>query len=166
VVDQIGHDLSATADWGIVDLLVGLLAEIGTWLAAAFVFGGLYAHLPFRQGPAKGAVLSLVFGAGLGLSAGVLEGDSSWLFRWLEMFVFLGLLGFLIDRKTLECHGFYWRELFDVYRVREARFATGYVSTFGLALIGLAQQILSGDASQTITTIVEAAGSAVPDPTG
>lgn len=165
VVNEIGDDLSATADWGVLDLLVGLLAEEATWIVAAFVFGGLYAHLPFQQGPAKGAVLSLVFAAGLGLSAGLLHGDGSWLFRWLQMFLFLGVLGFLIDRRTVEEHGFYWRELFDLYRVREARFAAGYGSTLALALVGVFQQILSGDASQTITALIEAAGGAVPDPT-
>jgi hypothetical protein len=167
VFDRIDDDLSRTAEFGVLDLLVGLSAEGATWIVAAFVLGGLYAHLPSRQGPAKGALLGIAFAASLGLGAEVLpDGDSTWVFRSLEMFLFLGVLGFWIDRRTVEEQGFYWRELFDLYHLRETRFAATYGSTLGLALLGVFQQLVSGDASQTVTALLEAVGGALPDPTG
>jgi hypothetical protein len=71
----------------------------------------------------------------------------------------------VVDRKTVEEQGFYWRVLFDVYHLRELRFAVGYASSVSLALLAVFQQLLSGEASETITALFEAAGGALPDPT-
>jgi Family of unknown function (DUF6185) len=167
VVDRIDDDLSRASEFGVFDLLLGITSEAAFWIVAAFVFGGLYAHLPGRQGPIKGAALGAVFAASLALIAAVSsEGTGAWTFRSLQMLLFLATLGFLIDRKTIEEQRFYWRELFDHYRLRELRFAAGYLSSLSIALIALLQQVLSGEAEQTITALIEAAGASIPDPSG
>ncbi len=164
VAHRIDDDLSSTSEFGLLEVLVGLTGEAATWIVAAFVFGGLYAHLPKRQGPVKGALLALVFAASLGLSAEILpDANSAWTFRALEMLLFLGALGFVIDRQTVERQGFYWREVFDIYRLRELRFAAGYLTSLSIALLAIFQQILTGEGQEAITALVEAAGVAVPD---
>ena len=156
-------ELSANSQYGLLGLVSGLVTEIGFWLVLSFVFGALLPYVRGRQAVWKGLTLGVVFSISVGLSTLLVdEAGSAWTFRALQVVLFLVLLGFLLDRRTLEGHGFQRRELVDVYRLREVRFAVGYASPLILLLIGVGQQLLSGDTAEAIRSIIEVAPNALP----
>jgi hypothetical protein len=147
----------ATYTFGVFKLFQGLVDEAAFWLVAAFVMGLLYPYLWGRNGAIKGAFLALIYAIGMGLVA-LLQtlfgqgGGASWLFRLLQLVLYLVALGVLIDWFTLKEHHFYWKQILDHYNLQDTRTLVGYLSPLTLALLGLAQQILSGAASQSIVT--------------
>ncbi len=151
-----------TEDFGRpVWLLDGLARQAAFWLAAAFVLGALYPSLLGPNGAAKGAALSLVY-AGTWLVVGLVDGwpgvvaePSNWVFRWLELLLFLVAVGVAMDAATLRKHGIDWRRLDDLYQLHDARSVVGYLAPLVGAALVIGQQILSGEAQGAIAQIVE-----------
>ncbi len=152
---------NSTALLGVV---VGLALELSTWLGGSFAMGALYLYLPGRTGLPKGAALAAVFIASVGL--GVLIGDESagsWTFRALEVTVFFLALGVLLDRETLIEHGLPpWRRLATLYHLSNVRITGGYAATLAAILLGVAQQLLSGQAAEGGQQLIESLPSLVP----
>ena len=163
------RDLLATHPFGLFDIFQGLVSEVAFWLVAAFVMGLLYPYLWGRNGAIKGAFLTLVYAIGMGLVALAQAlfsqaGSASWLFRLLQLLLYLVALGVLMDWTTLKEHHIYWKQLLDHYNLQDTRILVGYLSPLALALLGLAQQILSGAASQSIVTeIIKGVTQALPN---
>jgi hypothetical protein len=155
--------LSPQTDFGVFYLLSGLLREIVFWLAAAFVLGCLYPYLPGTNGVLKGAFLAGIWIVSVLARELIGSGeDTGWIFRSLQLLLFLTLLGAGLDLQTLLRNGIYWRSILDYYQLRDVRTVIGYVSPLILALIAIAQQLLSGQALEAITEIIKSLPQTIP----
>jgi len=155
--------LSPQTDFGVFYLLSGLLREIVFWLAAAFVLGCIYPYLPGTNGVLKGAFLAGIWIVSVLARELIGSGeDTGWIFRSLQLLLFLTLLGAGLDLQTLLRNGIYWRSILDYYQLRDVRTVIGYVSPLILALIAIAQQLLSGQALEAITEIIKNLPQTIP----
>jgi hypothetical protein len=159
---RLGHDLSLGSDGGVADLLRSTAHEVVFWLALAFVLGALFPYLPTATGIGKGLAVGLVYTAATGLAMWLQPGGGDWIFRGLEVVLFLVVLGILLDRETLVVHGKSWRFLIGYYRVGELRFSLAYASAALGALLAIVQQLHSGDAQGAITQIIKSLPAFVP----
>jgi hypothetical protein len=143
----------------IFSLFNGLFSELAFWLTAALVLGILYPYLWGKTGVLKGAFLAGVYAAVVLIIALInmifnANAYTEGFFRLLQLFLFLVALGFLLDLQTLRKNNFYWKQIFDHYNLQDVRTLVGYLSPLTLAILGLAQQLLSGAATQSIITDV------------
>jgi hypothetical protein len=153
--------------FGGVDVARGILHEMAFWLIAAFIFGCAYAHLPGENGVLKALSLTIVYALSSGVNALVQSWTNEapglgWIFRAWQLLLVLGLIGVWLDRKTLEGQGFYWRHLFDSYRVRPARAVVVYLAPLLVSLIGIGQQLLSGDAQNAVLEVIKGLPNLIP----
>lgn len=146
---------------GPVHLLVSACAEGVRWLGTAFAFGALYPVLPGRIGPAK----ALSLGTMWFVAAGVVEivrhwtdfaTGRNWGYPGLVLVVFLLVLSVLYDVHTVTRAGGTWRRLQDLYRIRRSSDLLRYVVPFGLALVGVVQQLLAGNGFELVKQVLSA----------
>jgi hypothetical protein len=143
--------------------LASLLAEISFWLAAALVMGCLYSYLPGRNGVLKSLSLTGLYVATLTIGTLLLRGgEVTWIFRSLQLLLFLAALGFRLDWMTVTGAGLYWEHLIEYYRLRDVRVLAGSASSLLLALLAIGQQLLSGDAQQAVTELIRSFSSLLP----
>jgi len=152
---------------GSVDIVRGLLQEVAFWLIAAFVFGCAYAHLPGENGMLKAITLTAVYVVAGGAGALVSSWSGNppqlgWVFRGWELLLFLSIIGLWLDRKTVISGGLYWRDVLDSYRVRPARAVVTYLVPLIVSLIGIGQQLLSGDAHTALVEAVNSLSNLIP----
>jgi hypothetical protein len=145
-----------------LDAAASLFGEIAFWLAAALVMGCLYPYLPGRNGVLKSLVLTAIYATTLAISARLLGGGSGWIFRSLELLLFLAALGVSLDWMTIVRAGLYWRHLPELYRLRDVRVLAGSASSLLLALLAIGQQVLSGDAQSAVIEIIKSFASLAP----
>jgi hypothetical protein len=148
--------------WPYLDAAASLFGEIAFWLAAALVMGCLYPYLPGRNGVLKSLVLTAIYATTLAISARLLGGGSGWIFRSLELLLFLAALGVSLDWMTIVRAGLYWRHLPELYRLRDVRVLAGSASSLLLALLAIGQQVLSGDAQRAVIEIIKSFASLAP----
>jgi hypothetical protein len=155
--------LSPQTDFGVFYLLSGLLREVVFWLTAAFVLGCMYPYLPGTNGVLKGAFLAGIWIVSILARELIgLGDDTGWIFRSLQLLMFLTLLGAGLDLQTLLRNGIYWRSILDYYQLRDVRTVVGYLSPLLLALIAIAQQLFSGQALDAITEIIKNLPQTIP----
>lgn len=151
--------LSLHTYFGGFTLVDGILRELAFWLVAAAVFGMLYPYLPGKNGVYKGAALTSVYVISRIVSEAVLFalGIGHWsgtLFRILQLLLFLTGLGVLLDRQTLQTYRMPTEQLADRYQLRNTRVLLSYLSPLALTLIGIGQQILSGQAQAAVMEVL------------
>jgi hypothetical protein len=165
LTERAARELSGSAPFGVLGLVAGLVREAGFWLVTAFAFGALLPYIRGREGVSKGLVLGGVFTMSVGVSSAIVGGyGNAWTFRALQVVLFLIVLGYLMDRRTLRCHGYERADLLDLYRLRDVRYLVGYASPLILLVIAVAEQLLSGHAADAVTKLIEAAPNALPKP--
>ena len=127
-------------------LLTWIANEAIFWVAAALCLGWLLAYLPGRNAVLKGLALAAVYAGSVGIGA-LLVGpaDEHWLFRAFVLVLFYIGVGIRLD---LEAVWWEWRELVSGYRLTTVRGVTAYAAPALIALIGIVQQIYSGDPQQ------------------
>jgi hypothetical protein len=156
-------DFSSRSYFGVLDVFQSTAYEVAFWLVAAFVLGALYAYLPGTNGALKGAALASLYGLASGVAVWILpSGGSAWFFRFLQLFLFLGVLGIVLDWRTLAMQRLNWRHLVDHYQLRDVRVAVGYLAPAIGALIVLVGQLQSGEAGDAITQFIKSIPSLVP----
>jgi hypothetical protein len=125
-------------------------------LVAALAFGWFYPYLRGQNGLVKGVVLGgvyLVAHAGASLVGAV--GDTHWQVRSVQLFLFLMLLGVLLDARTVESAALPWHYLLGRYKVQEAKAALAYATPLIGLLLVLGQQIATGEAAQAVTAVAD-----------
>lgn len=137
----------------------GVAREAVFWLVLALVLGALLAYLPGARAATKGVALGLVYLLAQAVSAVVVEwtggaAGHAWLFRPLQVLLFLSVLGVLLDVETLRRHGLHPRHVFDYYGTTRIRGAAAYLAPALLSLIAVGQQVVSGNAGQALLEII------------
>jgi hypothetical protein len=159
----------SSGDFGVTFIFNDILFEIAFWLVAAFTMGMLYPYLRGRNGVMKGAYLAAIYGFTMAITALLqswIDQDAkmSWLFSTLQLLLFWVALGVIMDWSTLRTHNLYWREMVDLYNLQDTRVLVGYLSPLTLSLLGVAQQIISGAASNSIIAeVVKSLSTALPN---
>ena len=123
----------------------------------AFTVGALFAHLPGRTGLVKGAVVGVVYAMSvLATELLPLESDVlSWLFISTSTGLYLALVGLALDAYALRTASSLPLQLRRHYRIGDPRSWAGYVTPIVLAVLFLAQQLISGDASDQVNQLLE-----------
>src|SRR6266511_3722154 len=153
---RLATDFSSGSFFGVIDVFQSTAYEVAFWLVAAFALGALYPYLLGRNGAIKGAALASLYGAARGLAVLILPGGgSAWFFRFLQLFLFLAVLGIVLDWRTLVLHRASWRQLIDHYQVRDLRVVAGYLAPAIGALIVIADQLHSGQASDATSQLIK-----------
>jgi hypothetical protein len=162
---QLLPDISSNAYLGVFDLVNSMAYELAFWAVAAFVLGALYPYLPGANGALKGATLAAVYGVANGLATWLLPGGGSdWFFRFLQLVLFLSLLGIVLDWRTLAVNRIGWRHLIAHYQVRDIRVIAGYLAPAVGALIVIVAQLRSGQAGDAVTQFIKSIPTFVPPP--
>jgi hypothetical protein len=159
--------LSPDAYFGVLSLTRGLLSEVAFWLVAAFVLGCVYPYLLGSNGFLKGTALAAVYVVAVSFDVLVNRWlgetwSSTWSTRALQLFLFLVVVGVAMDWYTLRKRRLYWRHLIDFYQLRDVKNLVAYLSPLALALFAISQQLLSGEAQQSITQILKSLPQAIP----
>ena len=87
-------------------------------------------------------------------------------FRAGELRLCLATLGFALDRVTVRRQGLDARALFSLYRLRDVRAAVAYLAPLAPTLLVVGQQLLSGNAHDAITAVLNGATAVVPGAPG
>jgi hypothetical protein len=145
---------------GLLVLLVTALLEVARWVAVAFTLGALNAVLPGRSASVKGALLSLLWLAAaliMQVAAAWSGGVTAqpWLYRFLQLFVYLVALGILLDYASVREAGGTWRRLRDLLGVANVKELSLAIIPVALALLGLVQQLASGSGVDVARSIVD-----------
>jgi hypothetical protein len=145
------------------DLFLLLVNDVVFWLVAAFTLGYGYVWLRGRNGVVKGVLLAAVaisaeaITALLQLGLGQQSG-SPWqavsLRGWL-LLLFLAALGARLDVETLRNHELDWPQLDKAYQVERMRFVVVYVAPLLLAVLGVVQQVRSGQGEEALRQALE-----------
>jgi len=153
---------SSTSYVSVIDVAGAILTETAFWTTAAFTLGALLPYLPFRNGVLKGATLAVVWAtAVLAGSLATTSGDRvDPSFRFFELLMFLGLLGLLLDLRTVGAKG--WDGLIALYSAGQTRIALGYLAPIAGAAYVIGAQLLSGDAQHAIQEALNRAPSLLP----
>ena len=143
-------------------LLLGVAHEVTFWLGAAFTLGATLALLPTVAGVTKGMMLAVSASLAIGLGSLVLPSESrvGLGFRALELFLFLMVIGVVLDVRAVKPGG--WQDLRLLYRLREVGPTVGYLAPVVLSVVAIAQQVLSGDASEAIQEAIRSSPNLVP----
>ncbi|MEV4316670.1 DUF6185 family protein [Actinocrispum sp. NPDC049592] len=145
---------------GLLAMIVAAVTEIFRWVVAAFVFGALYAVLPGRLGAVKGAVLALIWLVAA-LTTEVVDvwleapADVPWLYRFLQLFVFLAVLGTWYDLKTVHDAGGSWHRLRELSGLSTYTEMITYLAPVALAVIALVQQAGTGSGADLAEAVVK-----------
>jgi hypothetical protein len=152
---RLRHDVSPWNPNGAGDLLVACIEEVMFWLVAGLVLGMVFPYLPGGRGAIKGLFLAGVYVAATWLGAWLTPGDTGWFFRAFELTLFLVVVGVYLDWRTFKENGKDVSALAAAYRVKDLRYAGGYISGAIGALFVIGQQLQSGNAQNAITQIVK-----------
>jgi hypothetical protein len=68
--------------------------------------------------------------------------------------LYLVSLGIVMDLATLKENGIQWRHIFGYYQIRSLRSLVAWASPLAVAMIGIGQQILTGQLQNAITSIL------------
>jgi hypothetical protein len=152
------------------DLFLLLVNDVLFWLVAAFTLGYGYVWLRGRNGVVKGVLLAAVaisaeaiatlIQLGLGQRSGSLWQAVS-LRGWL-LLLFLAALGARLDVETLRDHQFDWPQLDKAYQVERVRFVVVYVAPLLVAVLGVVQQVRSGQGQEALKQALENAPKLFP----
>jgi hypothetical protein len=160
---RLAHDLSPWNSAGLPDLLRSVVHEVLFWLAASFVLGAVFPYLPGTRGGLKGAALGGFYVAVLGLSVWILPGNGGdWFFRAFEVFLFLLVLGVVVDWRTLSEHKIGADFLQQYYFLKDVRYVAGYASTATASLVVIVQQLQSGQAHGAISQVIKSLPALIP----
>jgi hypothetical protein len=160
---RLSSDFSSRSFFGVIDVFQSSAYQVVFWLAAAFTLGALYPYLVGMNGAIKGAALSALYGAATGLAVWILPGGgSNWFFRFLQLFLFLAVLGVVLDWQALVLTRTNWRQLVDHYQLRDVRVVAGYLAPAIGALIVIVDQLHSGQASEAISQLIKSIPGFVP----
>ena len=135
-----------------------LVAEYAFWLVGAFALGALYTVLPTGNGMTKGALLALVFVLAQGV-ADALPGTfdvMSWPAISAEVVVFFVVTGIWLDGEALRAAGYSRTALIGAYGLEHWEAAARLVPVAGFVVLVLFQQLISGEASNAISDILQA----------
>ena len=161
---------SALGAWpfGSFSFVFWVLEEIAFWLVAAFTVGALFAHLPGRTGMLKGAVVGLTYSASVLAAQLVPLGPDvlSWVYIAVSTSLYLALVGLALDAYSLRGATSVPLQLTRYYRLGDPRSLAGYVTPLVLAVLFLAQQLISGDAHDQVGKILEFAPQVLPQARG
>jgi hypothetical protein len=156
---------------GLLVLLVAALLEVARWVWTSFAFGVLNGVLPGRSAALKGIVFALMWLAGAllvqlvtGWSGGAT--GQPWLYRFLQLFVFLTVLGLLFDLSAVTNAGGTWRRLRDILGLHNYRELVVALIPIALALVALVQQLVSGSGAEVAETIVDGIAAVVQGGSG
>jgi hypothetical protein len=160
---RLAHDLSPWNSAGVPDLLRSIVHEVLFWLAAAFVFGAVFPYLPGTRGALKGSALGGFYFAVLGLSVWLLPGNGGdWFFRAFEVFLFLVVLGVIVDWRTLSERKIGAGFLQHYYLLKDVRYVAGYASTATASVVLIVQQLQSGQAHGAISQVIKSLPALIP----
>jgi hypothetical protein len=155
-------DLALSSSDGVLALAIGLVLVVVRWVGVAFVFGALYSVLPGRIGPVKALWLAIVGFVPSGLAAELVgrwtgqPAGTYWLFTFLQLVVFLGVLAVAYDHASLRKGGHEgWSEQWDAYQLRTWRATVGYLAPFVAAVIALVEQFRTGVATDTVQAFLD-----------
>jgi hypothetical protein len=156
---------------GLLVLLVAALLEVARWVWTSFAFGVLNGVLPGRSAAIKGIVFALMWLAGALLVQMVIgwSGGSTgqpWLYRFLQLFVFLTVLGLLFDLSAVTRAGGTWRRLRDIIGLRNYKEIVVALIPIALALVALVQQLVSGSGAEVAESIVDGIAAVVQGGSG
>jgi hypothetical protein len=140
----------------------GVADEVAFWIVAAFCLGAAWSLVPTTAGVTKGVVLALAYLAlAIAVSLALPSEDQVGLaFRVFELVIFLGVLGIMLDLKTVGDGGL--RDLAVLYRVQEIGPALTYVVPLVASAIVIAEQLHSGNAASAVREVIHAAPNIVP----
>jgi hypothetical protein len=149
---------------GLLFLMISVSLEGTRWLVVAFCFGALHRLLPGRTGLTKSFALSAVWLAATlageltsrALGAG---GDQLWLYRSLQLVVFLIALAVAYDLMTVRDGGGGWRQLRRLYSVESYTDLTGTTVPVVLAVVALGQQLVTGSGADVAEAFLSGLGS-------
>jgi hypothetical protein len=153
---------------GALDFAEIVAREYAFWLVAAFAFGALFfALLPGRPGFLKGLVPAAAFA----LSQGVIElfpgpfDSVSWPVLSVETALFFTILGGVLDWATLREHGLPLTTIETIAGLDRTRLLVTYLSPVALAAFFVLQQVITGEAQHTVSSIFDlASGQTPPSP--
>lgn len=155
---------------GPLHLLMSACAEMVRWTGTAFAFGALYPVLPGRIGPTKALSLGGLWFAAAGAVEVVRQWTHfatgrNWVYPGLVLVVFLLVLSVLYDVRTLARAEGTWRRLQDLYRIRRRSDLLAYLVPFGVAVVGVAQQLVAGNGFEVVKQVLSAlAPTPMPSP--
>lgn len=149
-----------TTSTGMAALIAAVLSEGGRWLITAAVFGVLYPFLHGRGGPYKAAGLAAAwFGPAAAtelLNRWLGHGtDRVWTFPALQMLLFLVALGVSYDYRTMIAAKGRFAHLQQAYGLERTRSLVVVSAPLMLALLAIAQQVVSGTGFDFVTSLVE-----------
>jgi Family of unknown function (DUF6185) len=135
-----------------------VVSEYAFWIVGALALGALYSVLPGTTGLLKGAALAVVFALAQG--AGELMPGQFDVLSWpaitAEVLIFFGVTGVLLDAETLRQHDVPREQLVGLYGLETWGAALRLVPFVGAVLLVLFQQLISGDASQALSDVLQA----------
>jgi hypothetical protein len=156
------HILGFDTDFGPVRMLTAMAAEVGFWLAAAFVLGFAFPYLRGRNGVLKGLTLGAIYALAVAVGAAADSGYFAFnvggnVFRVGELILFLALLGAGLDLETVRVgdERRTTKALFEHYRLHDVRRIVSYASPLILAAFAVAQQLLSGHAGNAVLELIK-----------
>jgi hypothetical protein len=163
-----GQTIAAGYGFGVIGAVAGLLSQAAFWLTAAGIVGCLYPYLPGASGALKGLALPAIYLLAWGTAVLVVheQADPQWVLRAFELFLFATSLGLGMDYLTLRKEGIGWQGLFDYYRVNDMKAVAAFLSAVLIAVLGVGQQLASGNARSAIVEIVKSFPSLVPPAPG
>ena len=159
-----GSTILREAPFGVIVVTGWFLWEYAFWLVSAFTLGALFAYLPGRTGIIKGATLGLVYALST-LADELLPGPNdvvTWVFLSASTTLYLCVVGFLFDLRTLRAYKLGWAAIGPHYGAPHLQTVAAYAIPF-LVLTGwVLQQAVSGDAQRAIGDLFDLAPSLVP----
>jgi hypothetical protein len=169
ITDEETRWFEQSPSFRVMKFVIVLANEAAVWVVAALVLGCLYTSLPGgRYGWVKGLSLALVFtlAEGTGLLARMLTGEDfgiEWLFRPLQVTLFLMALGIVMDARYTGWAGVWANatrpSVKDRGWFRRIPGVVGYLGPLVVTMVTVIQQILAGNATAALTEII----SALPD---
>lgn len=139
---------------GVVVVAISGVRELVLWVVSGFIFGYVYSKLPGRIGPIKALAFAAIWIAsciGSFLVAQSLGPDvtqTDWthvtIYRSAQFALFAIVLGILLDLKTVMAEGGTWRDLRNLYDLRNYGEIAAAVAPAALLVVTLWQQIAAG----------------------
>lgn len=142
------HDM-LSADWGILIVFIGLVAEAARWVVSGFVFGFLYEKIPGKIGPAKAAcfvglwVLSCLVPTAIARGMAV-DLTQQFIYRSAQFALFILILSVLIDHAAAKSAGRNWQDLRAMYSAQKYGEIVTVFAPAAFLTVTLAHQILTG----------------------
>jgi hypothetical protein len=149
------RDVGSDTEMEALGILGDLLREAAFWIVVAAIFGAMLTRLPRPRPSTKALVVGIAFLSihgvltlGRWVAGGISPGP--WLFRPLEVLLFLLVLAIVLEVRTLREHDVYWRHLPDYYGGSRTRGLISYAFPLVATIAALLQQVLSGNAAAAL----------------